>query len=228
MNAKSAGGSLSVDKAIHGLCPLERPQETPRVSWVAGRRILLGQTCSTVCSPENAGDATATASASSVRTTMKPPRACFVNSVLPCRSAIVRRMAVVVGDAGPTLLRDDLHVEFPQGGDELFGMTAALAVEAEYDRPALHVRAAQSPRSARRRAHQPSPPVAICGRLEADHVTERNRQCRCLVFAVFLWRRVSAISLVRVVRSTGRGSVFGPDRLASQREAARHRGRIQP
>ena len=33
---------LSVDKAIHGLCPLERPQDTPRVSWVAGRRILLG------------------------------------------------------------------------------------------------------------------------------------------------------------------------------------------
>jgi len=74
---------------------------------------------------------------------MKPPRAWFVNSVLRCRSAIVRRMAVVVGDAGPTLLRDDLHVECPQGGDKFFGMTAALAVEAEYDRPALHVRAAQ-------------------------------------------------------------------------------------
>jgi len=40
---------LSVDKAIHGLCPLDRPQETPRVSWVDGPCILLGQTCSTVC-----------------------------------------------------------------------------------------------------------------------------------------------------------------------------------
>jgi hypothetical protein len=40
---------LSVDKALHGLCPLYRPQETPRVSWVDGLRILRGQTCSTVC-----------------------------------------------------------------------------------------------------------------------------------------------------------------------------------
>jgi len=44
-----SGGKLPVKKALHGLFPLERPQETPRVSWVAGRRILLGQTCSTVC-----------------------------------------------------------------------------------------------------------------------------------------------------------------------------------
>ncbi len=35
---------LSVDKAIHGLCPLDRPRPTPRVSWVDGLRILLGQT----------------------------------------------------------------------------------------------------------------------------------------------------------------------------------------
>jgi hypothetical protein len=33
---------LFVDKAIHGLCPLDRPQETPRVSWVDGPRILRG------------------------------------------------------------------------------------------------------------------------------------------------------------------------------------------
>jgi hypothetical protein len=33
---------LSVDKAIHGLCPLDRPQATPRVSWVDGPRILRG------------------------------------------------------------------------------------------------------------------------------------------------------------------------------------------
>jgi methyl-accepting chemotaxis protein len=38
-----------VDKALHGLCPLDRPQETPRVSWADGPRILLGQTCSIVC-----------------------------------------------------------------------------------------------------------------------------------------------------------------------------------
>jgi hypothetical protein len=29
-----------VDKAIHGLCPLDRPQATPRVAWVDGPRIL--------------------------------------------------------------------------------------------------------------------------------------------------------------------------------------------
>ena len=50
---------LSVDKAIHGLCPLDRPQETPRVSWVDGLRILLGQTGSTLCHPREAGGAPA-------------------------------------------------------------------------------------------------------------------------------------------------------------------------
>jgi len=40
--------SSSVDKALHGLCPLGRPVETPRVSPVGSPRILLGQTCSTV------------------------------------------------------------------------------------------------------------------------------------------------------------------------------------
>jgi riboflavin kinase/FMN adenylyltransferase len=50
---------LSVDKAIHGLCPLDRPQETPRVSWVDGLRILLGQTGSTLCRPREAGSAPA-------------------------------------------------------------------------------------------------------------------------------------------------------------------------
>jgi hypothetical protein len=40
---------LSVEKALHGLFPLDRPQETPRVSWVDGHRILLGQTYSTAC-----------------------------------------------------------------------------------------------------------------------------------------------------------------------------------
>jgi tetratricopeptide (TPR) repeat protein len=42
-------GWLAVEKAIHGLFPLDRPQETPRVSWVDGHRILLGQTCLTFC-----------------------------------------------------------------------------------------------------------------------------------------------------------------------------------
>jgi hypothetical protein len=32
-----------VDKAFHGLCPLDRPQETPRVSGVDGLSILLGR-----------------------------------------------------------------------------------------------------------------------------------------------------------------------------------------
>jgi hypothetical protein len=40
---------LSVEKALHGLFPLGRPVETPRVSTVGIPRILLGQTCSTVC-----------------------------------------------------------------------------------------------------------------------------------------------------------------------------------
>jgi len=31
---------LSVEKALRGLFPLDRPQETPRVSWVDGHRIL--------------------------------------------------------------------------------------------------------------------------------------------------------------------------------------------
>ena len=44
-------GYLSVDKALHGLCPLRRPVKTPRVSTVGTPRILLGQTCSTVCDP---------------------------------------------------------------------------------------------------------------------------------------------------------------------------------
>jgi hypothetical protein len=35
--------------AFHGLCPLGRPGETPRVSPVGMPRILLGQTGSTVC-----------------------------------------------------------------------------------------------------------------------------------------------------------------------------------
>jgi cystathionine beta-lyase len=34
---------LPVDKALHGLCPLDRPQETPRVSWVDSPRIVLAQ-----------------------------------------------------------------------------------------------------------------------------------------------------------------------------------------
>ena len=34
---------LPVDKALHGLCPLDRPQETPRVSRVDSPRIVLGQ-----------------------------------------------------------------------------------------------------------------------------------------------------------------------------------------
>jgi hypothetical protein len=46
---------LPVDKALHGLCPLDRPQETPRVSWVDGPRILIGQTCSTVCQAQPTG-----------------------------------------------------------------------------------------------------------------------------------------------------------------------------
>ena len=32
-----------MDKAFHGLCPLDRPQETPRVSGVDGLSILLGR-----------------------------------------------------------------------------------------------------------------------------------------------------------------------------------------
>jgi transposase-like protein len=39
----------SVEKVIHDLFQLGRPQETPRVSRVDGHRILLGQTCPTVC-----------------------------------------------------------------------------------------------------------------------------------------------------------------------------------
>jgi hypothetical protein len=46
---------LPVDKALHGLCPLDRPQETPRVSWFDGPRILIGQTCSTVCQAQPTG-----------------------------------------------------------------------------------------------------------------------------------------------------------------------------
>jgi len=38
-----------VEKVIHDLFPLDRPQETPRVSWVDGLRILLGQARATVC-----------------------------------------------------------------------------------------------------------------------------------------------------------------------------------
>ena len=45
------GVYLPVDKALHGLRPLGRPMETPRVSTVGTPRILLGQTCSTVCDP---------------------------------------------------------------------------------------------------------------------------------------------------------------------------------
>jgi hypothetical protein len=40
---------LSVEKVIPDLFPRGRPQETPRVSWVDGHRIVLEQTCSTVC-----------------------------------------------------------------------------------------------------------------------------------------------------------------------------------
>ena len=40
---------LSVEKVILDLFPLGRPAETPRVSTVGSRRILLRQTCFTVC-----------------------------------------------------------------------------------------------------------------------------------------------------------------------------------
>jgi hypothetical protein len=40
---------LPVEKVVDDLFPLDRPRETPRVSRVDGLRILLGQTCSTVC-----------------------------------------------------------------------------------------------------------------------------------------------------------------------------------
>ena len=40
---------LSVDKALHGLCPLRRPRETPRVSRVAVGRIRRPVTFSTGC-----------------------------------------------------------------------------------------------------------------------------------------------------------------------------------
>ena len=39
----------SVEKAIHGLCPLKRRPKKPRLFGVAGRRIPRRQTCSTVC-----------------------------------------------------------------------------------------------------------------------------------------------------------------------------------
>jgi Ser/Thr protein kinase RdoA (MazF antagonist) len=39
----------SVEQALHGLVPHGRPQATPRVSGVDGRRIVRRQTCSTVC-----------------------------------------------------------------------------------------------------------------------------------------------------------------------------------
>jgi hypothetical protein len=46
-----------VDKAFHGLCPLDRSQETPRVSWIDRLRILLGQTFAYSAHHRATGDA---------------------------------------------------------------------------------------------------------------------------------------------------------------------------
>ena len=46
---KPCGLSPAKSKAIHGLLPLDRPQETPRVSFVDSRCILRRLTCSTGC-----------------------------------------------------------------------------------------------------------------------------------------------------------------------------------
>lgn len=83
---------------------------------------------------------------------------------------------LVLGDETPQKRGHHLHAGFtaqvrllpdirdvenvPRPGDRIHDHLADL-VEAECDRPALHVRAAQSPLGARRRAHQSPPPVAI-------------------------------------------------------------------